>query len=99
MIIIIVTAVETSNLTRFKINSAVFFFFHQLLNGYRHSPHSANSHAVQLLISAGTKPTLKGSAIAEAVSRRLPTAAARVRAQVRSCEISGGEGGIGADFL
>jgi hypothetical protein len=30
-----------------------------------------------------------GRAIAQAVSRRLPTAAARVRAQVRLCGISG----------
>jgi hypothetical protein len=40
-----------------------------------------------------------GSAIAQAVSRRLPTADVRVRAQVRSCEISGGQSGTGAGFL
>jgi hypothetical protein len=33
------------------------------------------------------------------VSRRLPTAAARVRAQVRSCGISGGQNGSGAGFI
>jgi hypothetical protein len=33
------------------------------------------------------------------VSRRLPTAAARVRAQVRSCGICGGRSGAGAGFL
>jgi hypothetical protein len=38
-------------------------------------------------------------AIAHAVSRRLPTAAARVRAQVRSCAICGGQSGTGARFL
>jgi hypothetical protein len=38
-------------------------------------------------------------AIAQAVSRRLPNAAARVRAQVRSCEICGGQSGTGAGFL
>jgi hypothetical protein len=37
--------------------------------------------------------------LAQAVSRRLPTAAARVRAQVRSCGICGGQSGTGADFL
>jgi hypothetical protein len=42
---------------------------------------------------------LRGRAIAQAVSRRLPTAAARVRVQVRSCGICGGQSGSGADFL
>jgi hypothetical protein len=31
-----------------------------------------------------------GRSIAQAISRRVPTAAARVRAQVKSCEICGG---------
>jgi hypothetical protein len=38
-------------------------------------------------------------AIAQAVSRRLLTAAARVRSQVRSCGICGGQNGAGASFL
>jgi tRNA U54 and U55 pseudouridine synthase Pus10 len=42
---------------------------------------------------------LKGRAIAQAVSHRLPTAAARVRAQVRSCGICGGQSDTGAGFL
>jgi hypothetical protein len=42
---------------------------------------------------------LKGRAIAQAVSRRLPTAAARVRIQVRLCEICGGQSGTGAGIL
>jgi hypothetical protein len=33
------------------------------------------------------------------VSLRLPTAAARVQAQARSCGICGGQSGIGAGFL
>jgi hypothetical protein len=38
-------------------------------------------------------------AIAEAVSRRLPTAAARVRSQVRSSGIFSVQSGSGAGFL
>jgi hypothetical protein len=40
-----------------------------------------------------------GRAIAQAVSRRLPTATARVRAQVRAGGICGGHSGTGAGFL
>jgi hypothetical protein len=38
-------------------------------------------------------------AIAQAVSHRFPTAAARVRAQVRSCWIFGGQSDTGVGFL
>jgi hypothetical protein len=38
-------------------------------------------------------------AIAKAVSRRLPIAAARVRSPVRSCGMCGGQSGTGAGFL
>jgi hypothetical protein len=41
----------------------------------------------------------KGSAIAQAVSRRLPKAAVRVRFQVTSCGIFGGPSSTGAAFL
>jgi hypothetical protein len=40
-----------------------------------------------------------GRAIAQAVSRRLPTAAAWVRAQDRSSGICGGQSGTGAGLL
>jgi hypothetical protein len=40
-----------------------------------------------------------GRVIAQAVSRRLPTATTRVRAQVRSCGICGGQSGSGVGFL
>jgi hypothetical protein len=40
-----------------------------------------------------------GRAIAQAVSRRLPTTSARVRAQVKLCGICSGQSGTGAGFL
>jgi hypothetical protein len=40
-----------------------------------------------------------GRAIAQAITRWLPTAAARVRARIRSCGICAGQSGTGADFL
>jgi hypothetical protein len=41
----------------------------------------------------------RGRAIAQTVSRRLPTAAARVRAQVKSCGTCCEQNGTGAGFL
>jgi hypothetical protein len=43
--------------------------------------------------------TYHGRNIAQAVSRRLPTAAARVRSQVRWCGICGGQSETGEGFL
>jgi hypothetical protein len=40
----------------------------------------------------------EGRAIAQAVSRRLPTSAAWVRSQVRSCGVCGGQSGTRAGF-
>jgi hypothetical protein len=40
-----------------------------------------------------------GRAIAQAVSRWLPTAACRIRARLWSCRICGGQSGAGAGFL
>jgi hypothetical protein len=42
---------------------------------------------------------IHGCTIAQAVSRWLPTAAARVRGQVWSSGICGGQSGAGAGFL
>jgi hypothetical protein len=46
-----------------------------------------------------TNLPLKERAIAQAISRRLPTAAARVSAQVSSCGICGEQSGTGAALL
>jgi hypothetical protein len=46
-----------------------------------------------------SKIPLKGRVIAQAVIRRLLTAAARVRARVKSCGICGGQSGTGESFL
>jgi hypothetical protein len=43
--------------------------------------------------------SVSGRAIAQAVSRRLSTAAAWVRSQVRSRDIYGGQSGTGAGFF
>jgi hypothetical protein len=42
---------------------------------------------------------VEGRAIAQAVSRWLPTAAAWILARVKSCGICGGQSGTGAGFL
>jgi hypothetical protein len=54
---------------------------------------------IQVPVTISLLATAKGRAITQAVSRRLPTAAARVRSQVRSCGICGGQSGTGAGFL
>jgi hypothetical protein len=41
----------------------------------------------------------EGRAIAQAIIRSHPTTAARVRAQVKSCEICGGQSGARAAYL
>jgi hypothetical protein len=46
-----------------------------------------------------TANTFIGITIAQAVSRQLPTVAARVRSQVRSCGICDAQSGTGASFL
>jgi hypothetical protein len=55
--------------------------------------------AMLALLNGETQSSVAGRAIAPAVSRRLPTAAARNRVQVRSCGICGGQSGTGAGFL
>jgi hypothetical protein len=52
-----------------------------------------------ILMFASLYDTSKDRAIAQAVSRWLPTAAAQVRAKVSSCGICGGQSGTGAGFL
>jgi hypothetical protein len=59
---------------------------------------SQNSVTTRLMLFPLLGVVSIGRAIAQAVSRRFPTAAARVRAQIRSCGICGGQSGTGADF-
>jgi hypothetical protein len=60
---------------------------------------------VLTLLSTGTTLPLRrlaygiGRTIAQVVSRRLPTGAARVRARVSLCGIYGGQSGTGIAFL
>jgi hypothetical protein len=63
--------------------------------------HMGPSHWIQAIAAADPIAILliADRAIAQAVSRRVPTAAARVRAKVRSCGICGGQSGTGAGFL
>jgi hypothetical protein len=59
---------------------------------YRHVPTVSN-------VCCNSSKYVKGRATAQAVSRWLPTAAARVRARVWSGGICGGQSGAGAGFL
>jgi hypothetical protein len=79
---------------------------HLLPDGYLHELHfdpedggstfsTVTSQKIELFIVTA----VRGRAIAQAVSRWLPTAAARVRSQVRSCGTCGGQSGTGAGFL
>jgi hypothetical protein len=60
---------------------------------------------VRMTSSMGKEPTRwwkrkwRGRALAQAVGRRLPTAEARVRAQIRSCGIFSGQSGAREGFL
>jgi hypothetical protein len=58
-------------------------------------PDESSLHPLILFLES----SFHGRDIAQAVSRRLPTAAARVRAQFRSCGICSGQSGTGAGFL
>jgi hypothetical protein len=55
--------------------------------------------ATLALVSKSSNHSRQGGTTAQAVSRRLPTAAARVRSQVRSCGICGRQSGTGVGFL
>jgi hypothetical protein len=56
-------------------------------------------HVIEIIFTKFSFCLKIGRPIAEAVSRWLPTAAARVRSQVWSSGICGGQSGAGAGFL
>jgi hypothetical protein len=60
---------------------------------------SITFHARRLRIMATVHSDVNGCTIAQAVSRWLPTAAARGRSQVWSCAICDGQSGTGASSL
>jgi hypothetical protein len=64
-----------------------------------HSSEASSCAANQEFPNKGLTYLLNGCGIAQAVSRRLPIAVARVRSQVRSYGICSGKSVIGADFL
>jgi hypothetical protein len=80
-------------------------YFHPLRYILPCSPSKIDRCFGAIVIAAGnSKQSLASSstvrrAIAHAVSRRLPTAAARVRAYVRSCGICSEQSGTGEGFL
>jgi hypothetical protein len=61
--------------------------------------HRCPSPGILPLLPSMTYSSTQGRAIAQEVSGRLPTAAVRVRSQVRSCQICGGKSGTGACFV
>jgi hypothetical protein len=86
--------------------SALAFIFHEhcVIRGLWHSTITANTNAYRLYFAAldrqGTvqaKAKL-GRAVAQAVSRRPPTAEARVRSRVSPCGIFGGQSGTVTGF-
>jgi hypothetical protein len=66
------------------------------LNIYTHTHKHACMH---MHIYTQKNPSNQGRAIAQVVSRRFTTVAARVRAWVRSCGICGGQSSTGAGYL
>jgi hypothetical protein len=67
--------------------------------GRAYSTNGEKRNAYRILVGKPESKTSLGRAIAQAVSRWLPTAAARVRAWVWSSGICGGQSGAGAGFL
>jgi hypothetical protein len=83
-------AVQWSRLCR---GNTCVDFAYALCSKMSRNPHTSYPRELNKDIS------VSGRSIAQTVSGRLPTAAARVRAQIKSCEICGGQSGTGAGFL
>jgi hypothetical protein len=84
-------------LTKFHPEHAYSSLQGSVANLWEHG--NRHSSSIKLLTSSMTIIFAKGRAIAQAVCRWLPTAAARVRARVWSCGICGGQSGARVGFL
>jgi hypothetical protein len=92
---------NTRNKYSFRYSSHSYYCLLQIFSvavNY-HQLVSFNTICMSIVVCTISLATRLGRAIAQAVSRWLPTAAARVRSQVRSCWICGGQSGTGAGFL
>jgi hypothetical protein len=93
-----------SNKHFFLFSFFVFFSFLSLLSFFLiRVPNEPLTNSVEqnhsCYASLSVTPDQSCRDIAQAVSRRRPIAAVRVRAQIRSCGICGGQSGIGESFL
>jgi hypothetical protein len=65
---------------------------------YKRKLGASHHYCYKIVVVAIVAMVGQGRAVAQAVSRWLPTAAARVRA-LAACGVCGGQSGTGADFL
>jgi hypothetical protein len=100
--------ISKSNLFFFNFRPASSSVHHSFLPGYTcmrfhiFSANPAEIFRIAYICDSYEKlfsVTKLGCAIAQTVSSRLPTEAARVQSQIRSCGVCDGQSGTGAGFL